>query len=40
MLAQQVGNRHATLGVLKDPTIWVSLNFDFRMTAPCAEQST
>ena len=22
------------------PTIWVSLNFDFRMTAPDAEQST
>jgi hypothetical protein len=22
------------------PTIWISLNFDFRMTAPNAEQST
>src|SRR5688500_7440105 len=25
---------------LRIPTIWVSLNFDFRMTAPDAEQST
>jgi hypothetical protein len=32
--------RYAALGVLEKGDIWVSLNFDVRMTAPNAEQST
>ena len=41
MLAQQVGHRDPDSASLRIPTIWLSLNFDFLMTAPSSrEQST
>jgi hypothetical protein len=40
VLPQEIRHRDAALGVLEDRDDLVSLNFDFRMTAPDAEQST
>jgi hypothetical protein len=40
MLPQQVRHRHAAPGIFKDSNDLGSLNFDLRMTAPDAGQST
>jgi len=39
-LLDEVGDGTPLSASLRIATIWVSLNFDFRMTAPDAEQST
>ena len=41
MTTQQIGDRDAASVSFRIPTIWLSLNFDFLITAPLSrEQST
>ena len=41
MTTQQIGDRDARFGFFRIPMIWLSLNFDFLITAPLSrEQST